>query len=388
MAGHHVRLLKFLTQFEMGGTERQAICLARTLDRTRFELRMACFHDQGSLRAEIEALRIPLTEFPISHLYGPRTLRQQLRFAARLRRDRIQVLHAYNFYPIVFAVPFAKLAGVPVVVASIRDCGVYLSPSQRRVQRLVCRLADRIVANAEAVRQWLVSDGHRPDKISVIRNGIDLSLFGPRPADGRLRREIGLPADSPIVAILTRLTPKKGVEDFLEAAAIVTRCVPHARFAVVGGGNVVVDGAIVPDVAYRQTLGAQALRLGIADRVVFTGMRLDTPQLLSDIAVSVLPSLSEGLSNALLESMAAGVPVVATRVGGNPEVVDEGRTGLLVPPQDPSALAQAICRLLEDHELASRFSLAGQRRVTELFSLERMTRETERLYLDLLERAR
>jgi len=138
--------------------------------------------------------------------------------------------------------------------------------------------------------------------------------------------------------------------------------------------------------AYIESLRQSVARLGLDGRVVFTGFRMDVPELLSECAVSVLPSLSEGLSNTLIESMAAGVPVVATRVGGNPEVVDEGRTGLLVPPRDPAALAEAICRTLQDRELARQFGEAARQRVAEHFSLERMLRDTERLYVNLLER--
>ncbi len=148
-----------------------------------------------------------------------------------------------------------------------------------------------------------------------------------------------------------------------------------------------VNGQVVEP--YKSELEGYALRLGLGGRVVFTGFRLDIPELLSEVAVSVLPCVSsEGLSNTLLESMAAGVPVVATRVGGNPEVVEEGVTGLLVPPRDPQALASGICRLLENPELGSRFGRAGRQRVTQHFSLERMVRETETLYLQLIRKAR
>jgi glycosyltransferase involved in cell wall biosynthesis len=176
----------------------------------------------------------------------------------------------------------------------------------------------------------------------------------------------------------------KGLEDFLDAAALVARRNGAARFLIVGDGHVCRDGAVVPDAEYRQALEARARRLGLGDRVVFTGVRLDVPEVLAQVAVSVLPSLSEGLSNVVIESMAAGVPVVATRVGGTPELVEEGRTGLLTPPRDPVALAGAICRVLEDRELASRFGQAGRRRIAEHFSLERMVRDTEGLYERLL----
>lgn len=387
MGPERIRLLKFLTVFGMGGTERQAVSLGRALDPSRFELHVACLRRWGHLLPDVEALGVPLAEYGLDRLYGGRALRQQWRLARDLRRSRIQVMHTYNFYPTVFAVPVARLVGVPGIVVSIRDTGVYLSPWQRRVQRLVCRLAHRIVANAEAVRQWLVAEGYEPGKITVIRNGVDLSRFTPRSADGHLRRELGLPPEAPIVTVLARLNPVKGLEDFVAASALVARRVRDARFLIVGDGNVVRDGAVVPDVAYRQALERHARRLGLGERLVFAGLRLDVPELLAEAAVSVLPSLSEGLSNVLLESMAAGVPVVATGVGGNPEAVEDGRTGLLVPPRNPAALAGAICRTLEDAELAARLGRAGQCRIAEHFSLERAVNETERLYLTLLEGA-
>ncbi len=388
MPAQRVRLLKFLTAFGVGGTERQAVGLARSLDPSRFAVALACLRRWGAFLEEIEASGLALTEYPIDRLYGGRALRQQLRFGRDLRRCRIQVVHTYNFYPTIFAVPVARMVGVPRIVVSIRDTGVYLSPWQRRVQRAVCRLADRITANAEAVREWLVADGYDARRISVIRNGLDVTRFAtPRAHDG-LRRELGLPAGAPIVAALSRLQPMKGLEDFLEASALVARRVPSARFLVVGDNHVARDGVVVPEVEYRRRLEARARGLGIAERVVFAGLRRDVPEVLAEVSVSVLPSLSEGLSNVLLESMAAGVPVVATRVGGNPEVVDDGRTGLLVPPREPAALAGAICTILENSRLADGFGAAGRRRVTEHFSNERMTGETERLYLGLLATAR
>jgi glycosyltransferase involved in cell wall biosynthesis len=128
-----------------------------------------------------------------------------------------------------------------------------------------------------------------------------------------------------------------------------------------------------------------ARHLGLGQRIVFTGFRSDVPDLLSEIAISVLPSLSEGTSNTLLESMAAGIPVIATRVGGNPEVIEDGVSGLLVAPRDSSALAAAMGRLLEDEGLASRFRQAGIRRVSEIFSIEGSVHETEHLYQRLVE---
>jgi glycosyltransferase involved in cell wall biosynthesis len=388
MQPSRIKLLKFISRLGIAGTERQFMNLGRSLDPGRFELHFACFQRWGQFLDEVAALRIPLAEYNIKSLYHPKILKEQMRFAGYLKRHRIHIVHAYGFYPNVFTIPAAWLAGAPVIVASIRDTGGYETPTKSLVQKFVCRLADHIVVNAEAIRQGLLAEGYDPEKVTVIRNGIDLSLFTTTTRGNGLREQLGLPQRAPLIAVLARLHPFKGIEHFLEAAAIVAGRFQDARFLIVGEGQIIVNGQ-VEDSAYKRELERHALRLGLGGRVVFTGFRLDVPELLSEVAVSVLPCVSsEGLSNSLLESMAAGVPVVATRVGGNPEVVEEGVTGLLVPPRDPQALASGICRLLENPELGSRFGRAGRQRVTQHFSLERMVRETETLYLQLIRKAR
>ncbi len=377
MPAEKIKLLNFMTDFNIGGTERQVLNFAGNIDSSRFELHLACFRRRGGLAKEIEEHRLHFQEYEIDGFLDAKTFWQQLRLARYLRRHRIQIVHAYGFYANVFALPAAALSRAPLIVASIRDTGDLLTPAQQRVQKVACRFADRIVANAEAVRQRLIADGYDPAKIAVIRNGIALSRFESQ--KGNLRQEFSLPAGAPLVAVVSRLNQLKGIEHFLEAAAVLAERFPKARFLVVGYGI---------SETYRKELEAYTHRLRLGGRVVFTGFRLDVPQILAEVAVSVLPSLSEGLSNALLESMAAGVPVVATRVGGNPEIVEEGVTGLLVPPRDSGALARAVGAILEDTELASRLGRAGRERVTRYFSVERMVRETERFYIELLEATR
>lgn len=368
-----IRLLQMLTNFHIGGTERQVANLALGIDSSHFDLHLACLWNSGELLAELEDLRVPRSEFRIGSLYSPKTLWQGIRLAHYVRRNLIQIVHSYGFYPNVFTVPAARLAGASIVVASIRDTGDWLTPMQRRLQKLVCRLADCVLVNAEAIRQNLLEQGYDASKIVVIRNGITLSKFAGRSRSAGLRRELGLPLSARLVAVFSRLNRFKGVEYFLDAAAVLAGKVPDVCFLVVGdGGN-------------KKELEEYACQLGLAQRIVFTGFRSDVPDLLSEVAISVLPSLSEGTSNTLLESMAAGVPVIATRVGGNPEVIEDGVSGLLVPPRDSAALAAAMDRLLEDESLARVLGQAAMRRVSELFSLEGSVHETEHLYQRLVD---
>lgn len=377
MRGHmmnpRVKVLELLTSFQIGGTERQVVNLVRAMDTSRFDLRIACLRRFGELLQEVEELPVPVTEFRIgSKMFAPRTALEALRLARYLRTHKVQILHTFGLYPNIFAVPIAKLARVPVVLASIRDQGDILTPLERRIQRWCCRFADCVLVNADAIRCKLIEQGYAAGRIAVIRNGVQPR---PRPRVERaaVRANWGVPRDARLIVVFSRLNPMKGVEYFLDAASVLARQFADAHFVVAG------DGAI------RRGLEQRAAALGIADRVTFPGFRTDIPDLLAEAAVSVLPSLSEGLSNTLLESMGAGVPVVATRVGGNPEVVEHGVSGLLVPPRDPASLAAAIGRLLSDEGLAARMASAGMRRVADLFSVEDSVRQTERFYTQLLE---
>jgi glycosyltransferase involved in cell wall biosynthesis len=373
MQSKKIKLLQMLTNFHIGGTERQVANLALGIDYSHFDLHLACLCHSGELLAELETLRVPRSEFRIGSLYSPRTFWQGIRLAHYVRRNLIQIVHSYGFYPNVFTVPFARLAGASIVVASIRNTGDLLTPTQRRVQKMVCRMADCVLVNAEAIRDNLLEQGYDASRIVVIRNGIALSKFAAKKRGPALRHELGFPLSARIVAVFSRLNRMKGVEYFLEAAAVLAERFPDVYFLVAGdGGN-------------KRELEKQASGLGLGRRMVFTGFRSDVPDLLSEVTISVLPSLSEGTSNTLLESMAAGVPVIATSVGGNPEVIEDGVSGLLVTPRDADALAGAIGRLLDDGDLTVRLGQAGMRRVSELFSIEGSVHETEHLYERLVD---
>ena len=384
MTGRHaeddrIRLLKVVPTLRYGGTERQFMTLSASIDPARFRVELACLRPGGGLAADAVRHGLPVDTFNIGPVHSARTLALQTKLARDVVRRRIDVVHAYNFYGNVFAVPPARLAGAPVVIASIRDCGPYLSPMQRRVQRLVCRAATRIVVNAGAVRDWLVADGYEPHRIVLIPNGVDLEPFNAPVDPAGVRQEFGLDADVPLVTVVSRVTRLKGLENFIGAAATLAERHPRARFLVAGEPG-------PGDHAYLESLQRLATLLGVGDRVIFAGLRRDVPALLAASTVAVMPSLNEALSNALLESMAAGAPTVATRVGGTPEAIADGRNGVLVPPGDVAALASAIGRLLDSPDMAAALGRAARRTVEQRFSLRTMVSATEQLYIDLLRR--
>lgn len=383
-----IRLLKVMTTYFHGGTEGQVLNLVRHLDRQAFDLKFACLRKGGDMLEEFEKLNIPISEFRIKNLYGPRTFLQQWRFAAHLRAQKIQIAHSYNFYANMFAIPAARMARVPVVLASIRDRGVYLTPNQKLAQKWVCRLADKILVNAESIREWLLEQGYQDSKINVIKNGVDMSRYAGHTNSSHVRRELGIPDSSPIVVMIARLNPQKGVDDFIKAASLLRGSHPDVRFLIAGSKLQYQEGVFSQDQEYLQELQQLAADLGVSECVIFAGHRTDTPEILATAAISVLPSHSEGLSNTLLESMAAGVPTVATNVGGNPELVKDHINGLLIPVKSPEHLAQAMGVILDDSQLAHRFGREAKAMANEGFSLEKMTADTQSLYRAELARTR
>ncbi|HUP24291.1 MAG TPA: glycosyltransferase [Thermoanaerobaculia bacterium] len=376
-----MRILQFVNTFDIGGTERQVVNLTRALHHAGVETHLACLCAKGGLSEEIQRLGVAISEYPLRSMRRPSVIKPLLGLASYLRRHRIDVVHTSGFYTNVLGVLSARLAGTPAIIASVRDMGPMWTSAQQRLERLVGSLADAVVTNADAVAGRLRSEGWNPARIEVIHNGIE---YAPPPPNGPdLRRQLGLAPSTPLVGVVTRLTPIKGVEDFIDAAAVLAPRHPDARFLVIGGP--VIDRRRPGE--YDRELARRAASLGLADRVLFTGWRSDGNSLLSQFTVSVLPSLTEGLSNVLIESLAAGVATVATTVGGNPEVVDDGVTGLLVPPANPNRLAAAIDRLLCEPGLAASFGEAGRRRYQEHFTIDHMFQRMMKLYRGLLEGA-
>jgi len=370
-----IRVLTVLPTLHCGGTENQVTTLTRALADAGFDLEVACMHRAGPLVNTLTERDIPLREYPISSFLSPRAIGQQVRLARHIVSRRTQIVHAYSFYGNVFALPPAAAVGVPVIIASVRDRGVYLTPRQTRAQKYICHLADRILVNAEAVKAWLLEQRYPLNKIVVIRNGVDVSRFDAPPDSNQIHQQLGLAPGERMVTVVSRITPLKGLEQFIDAASLLAPWFPSARFVIAGDASA--NGR-----EYLVALKQRAEHLG--RRVLFIGHRFDVPAVLGSAAVSVMPSLNEALSNALLESMAAGAPIVATRVGGTPEAIADGHTGLLVPANDPRALSEAIARLLREPDLAAALGRAARRTAESSFSLPRMVAATEQLYRDLL----
>ena len=268
-----IRVMKFVGIFAIGGTERQVVNIGKGLDKSRFDLRFATLNKVGELLAECDAQSWTIDEYKIRRLYGWATMKKQIEFAKTLRRARTQILHAYGIYPNVFAIPAARLAGVPVTIGSIRDIGDTYTYWQHQVQKYCLRMADHIVVNAEAIKRDLLQRGYDAKRLSVIPNSIDCERFR-LPGNGEaVRREWNIPPGVPVVGVLARLLRIKGQDVFLRAAALIASTNPQVRFVIVGDNNI--------DQQYKEALKELTRRLGLEDRVIFTGFRMDVPDLLA-----------------------------------------------------------------------------------------------------------
>jgi glycosyltransferase involved in cell wall biosynthesis len=288
-----------------------------------------------------------------------------------MRRERVAIVDAYLFLAYVIAIPCAWLARVPVRIAQPRNLRTVKPPlpGRRLLERVVNRLVTLVVANSQAVAEDTMDDEGLPaHRIAVIRNGVEI----PEERSGERVRPPGLPAGGRIMVCVANLRQGKGHPDLLAAAADVLPRFPDVSLALVGEGNL------------RAGIEEAVARYGLDARVRLLGRRDDVPALLAAADLFVLPSHEEGLPNALLEAMAHGVPVIATAVGGTPEAVEDGVSGLLVPPRDPGALAKAMTALLSDPPAARRLGQMGRARVARSFTLDRMVKETEDLYCALL----
>jgi glycosyltransferase involved in cell wall biosynthesis len=358
-----MRIVHLVEALGVGGAERIIIDESKGLARRGFDLRVCCLAAAGPLAEEARAAGIPVDALGVTPgLARPLAI---LRVREHLRALRPRIVHAHLRAASVYGRLAAWLASVPVIVLTEHNL-YWERPLQHRfAERLLAERTAGMIAVCEAVREfaarqlWL-----SPDRFTVIYNGIDVARFQGQSLNGRGK------GDRLRVIAIGRLTEQKGHTFLLDAVA---RMEPHERPLV----------SIVGDGPLRARLEAQAAAGGLSDVVRFLGVRGDVPQLVARCDVLVLPSLWEGLPLAAIEAMAAARPVIASRVGGVPEAVIEGETGILVPPGDSLALMGAIMRISRDPALVDRLARAGRMRAERLFDIETHVDALERFYLSL-----
>jgi len=358
-----ISLFLMITNFEIGGSERQFSVLAQNVRPSRFRLHLGCVSRKGPLGRDFG--EIP--QFPLGRrLYGWTSLYARLKLARYLRVNRLQVAHAFDFYVNLTLIPAARLARVPVVIGSHRQLGDLMTGAQFRAQAVAFGWCDAVACNSQAAAAGLEAAGVRREKLVVIGNALPAEAFQTAaPAlpgrPGKLR-----------VGMVARMNAHyKNHAGFLRIAAEIQRRRPETEFLLVG------DGPLRPE------LERQTAELGLSERVQFLGDRRDIPAVLAAMDVAVLTSDSEGLSNVILEAMAAKLPVVAYNVGGNAELVNDQR-GALIAAGNENQFATAVLRLLSNSGLRAEQGANARRFVEENFTLDHIRNQYEELYAGLL----
>jgi glycosyltransferase involved in cell wall biosynthesis len=367
-----VLIVHVITDLSTGGSQNALASLLTRLDRGRFDPAAVCLKNGDTpIAARLRAAGIPVIDLNMS---GAARAPRVWRLWSLLDEMRPSIVHAWLFHAVTAARIAARLAGVPAVISSRRNINLG-SPIREFVNRATSGLDDRVAAVSESARLIEVSRARvSPEKVVVIPNGVDPGAYGAPTPETRaaVRRSLGLPPETTLLGFVGRLHPVKGVDDLLRAARPVLDRFPTARILVVGDGE---------DRARLERLSSE---VGVTSGVLFLGERTDVAFLLGGLDVFVMPSREEGMPNAVLEAMAAGVPVVATTTGGTAELVVHGSSGLLVTPGDVEGLSSAMASLVEDRFLSERLAAAARARAAAAFSIEETVRRTEALYEEIL----
>jgi glycosyltransferase involved in cell wall biosynthesis len=364
------RLLQLLATGGNGGAQESYTGLLLRLNREKYDVRAL------SLSAGSAVQRIKRLGIGVDVIDEPDDEAAVRELAAWLRREEIDLVHGHMFRAEVVGVRAALAAGTPVIMATVHSSRVR-SPEDVAALATLTPAMDRLIVPSASILAKVRSEGRGRAAFSVVPNGVDLSRFEVPAPRCALRREAGVPGSAVLGGVVARLEPEKGHTHLVAAWPDVVAAAPDAWLAIVGEGS------------QCATLRAQtaALPAPARDRIIFTGRREDVSALTADLDIAVLPSLREAQGISILEAMARRKPVVASAVGGIPEVVADGVSGLLVPPSDPAALGAALARLAASGSLRARMGDAGYRIVQERFSMEAHVRQIEEIYDEELQRA-
>jgi glycosyltransferase involved in cell wall biosynthesis len=365
-----IRVCFLLDRLLPAGTEMQVLSLIGHLDRRVIQPYLCLLDGADPLSRSLEPADCPVLRLGVFAIRSPRGILGAWRFARFLRRERIDILQVYFIQSATFGALIGRLAGVRHVLRVRNNIGHWVNARMHGRFRWVNRLVTAILTNSQAGRQAVIDQERvAAESVVVVENGVDFARFPSRPDPERFHRR-GIKR----VGIVANLRRVKGLDVFLEAAARVVALDPDVTFLVAGGE----DGEDL-----RGELDRQAAALGLSGRVEFLGRLADVAAFLQTLDVAILSSRAEGTSNALIEYMAAGLPIVATAVGGNLALIRDEVDGLLVPPDDPDRLGAAITRLLHDPEAAARLAVAAHAAVRARFAAGAPARDYEQLYRDL-----
>ncbi len=376
-----IKIVYLIGTLRIGGAERDIVETVTRLNKQRFAPQIYCISGGGPLQKRVESHGIPVTVF---HALKPgkcdkkHIARKFFSLYHYLKKEQPSIVHSYTYSPSIYGGLAAKLATHAKIITNRLCLGTFKDghPGLQVLENLVNRVTDNVIANAQAIKEDVLQrERIMPEKIHIIYNGVNLEQYLPVDSSTqRLKKQrFDIPETSPVIGIVANLSYWKGHREFVLAASKVVQRSPEVKFFCIG-----------EDRGMKPQLDSLIHHLGLQKHIIFTGKIEQVEQVLPLIDIQVSASYEEGFSNAILEGMACGKPVIATAVGGTPEAVVHNETGLLVPPKDEHALAQAMLCLLAQPELAKQFGQKGRTRVEQYFSVQKMIYDLETFYCSLL----
>ncbi|NOZ64410.1 MAG: glycosyltransferase [Caldiserica bacterium] len=356
-----IRILYVIPKMEVGGTERHLYNLLHGLDKSRFLPRVICTWKLGRIGRKLREEGYTIEKLGFHKGYDPRIA---LKLGRIMAEWKPHILHTYLFgFHLLPGIP-ARWRKVPLTISSRREIGEWKKFYHWWITRAGNWFTDYTVACSQEVKRYTIKkEGLPEERIEVIYNGINLEDFSFQALSNKRKKKVG---------VIANFYPEKGQRFFLEAVPHIKREFPETEFILAGEGE------------KRKAMENLCKEMGIDGMVKFLGLCEDIPAILSSLQVLVIPSVREGLPNVLLEALSTGTPVVATRVGGIPEVIRQGEEGILIPPGDPMSIKQAVCFLLSHPEKAREMGRKGRKLAENRFSLQRMLQDYEGMYLSLL----
>ena len=357
-------------ELNQGGSERQMTEIAKALDRSRFEPHVGCLRPEGLRGGELRDAGVPIVHLPVRSFASPSAMSGAWQLARYIRRHKIRLVHTYDYPLTVFAVPVARFLTGAIVASSTRSHRDLIPTNYLKLVRITDQLVKTIVVNCEFLKRHLVQDEKvPPSRIELCYNGLDLEHF--RPLDSP--RPAALPPDAMVIGVVSALRPEKGLSTLLQGFAGIRNLRAGLKLAIVGSGQM------------RDPLEAQARALGIWEQCVFAPATSEVADWLRAIDIFVLPSLSEALSNSLMEAMGCSCCAVASNVGGNPELICNGENGLLFEPRDAAGLSNALRTLVENESLRRRLAVTGEQMVRDRFSIRSSAERMSEIYTKLID---
>jgi glycosyltransferase involved in cell wall biosynthesis len=359
-----------------GGGEEALMRIIKTLPRDRFRVSLVTFQANPLAANIVRESGADMHILPMQRVYDWNGFRTAIELRKLIRSNQVDVVHTFFETSNTWGAMVAKLSRVPVLVSSRRDMGILRLPKHNVAYEIVNRFCDGIVAVSDGVREFCIEkEGLDPERIFTVHNGVDLGKIDAAEGVAALKAKLNLPEGAPVVATVANIRRIKGLDTLLRAAAMVRRETPNVRFLLAGG-------CLEKD-HYRE-LQAEVKEFGLSENVQFLGHFAEVFALLKLSNVFCLLSRTEGFSNAVLEAMASGLPCVVTRVGGNPEAIDDGKNGYLLAPEDAQGAAQRLTALLKNPVEAKRIGGAARKTVEQEFTSEKMAEQLARLYETLL----